>query len=116
MIQIKEFFDKATSTLTYVVWDPTTFDAVIIDPVLDYDQAASKVGEESVSAVASFADKNRLNVHYILDLFHDLLRHLSQDPFPELRYGRKMYSTMRTASLACIFLPCLALVKAFEKS
>ena len=85
MIQIKEFFDKATSTLTYVVWDPATFDAVIIDPVLDYDQAASKVGEESVSAVASFADKNRLNVHYILET-HAHADHLSGSQYLKVKY------------------------------
>ncbi len=41
MKKIKAFFDKDTWTLTYIVWDDETQDAIVIDPVLDYDQAAS---------------------------------------------------------------------------
>lgn len=76
MIQIKEFFDKATFTLTYVVWDPATRDSVIIDPVLDYDPAGSRVSEESVTAVVQFVEQNRLTPHYILET-HAHADHLS---------------------------------------
>ena len=34
---VQGFFEKNTSTLSYVVYDPETRDAVIIDPVLDFD-------------------------------------------------------------------------------
>jgi glyoxylase-like metal-dependent hydrolase (beta-lactamase superfamily II) len=34
---IRAFFDEATNTVSYVVADPTTKKAAIIDPVLDYD-------------------------------------------------------------------------------
>ena len=33
---IEPFFDPRTSTLTYVVFDRLTRDALVIDPVLDY--------------------------------------------------------------------------------
>ena len=33
-LNIQHFFDRSTSTLSYVVWDADTSDAVIIDPVL----------------------------------------------------------------------------------
>ncbi len=36
-MQVQHFFDPDTSTLTYVVFDPETLDAIVIDPVLDYD-------------------------------------------------------------------------------
>ena len=36
-LNIQHFFDTSTSTLSYVVWDADTSDAVIIDPVLDFD-------------------------------------------------------------------------------
>ena len=35
-MQIKAFYDEPTYTVTYVVWDEATKDAVVIDPVLDY--------------------------------------------------------------------------------
>ena len=34
---VKAFFDEATFTVSYVVSDPATQRAAIIDPVLDYD-------------------------------------------------------------------------------
>ena len=64
---VKEFFDKATWTLTYVVYDPSTKDAVIIDPVWDYDPAASTLTTESIENVLSFVKENGLEVHEILE-------------------------------------------------
>jgi len=76
MTQIKEFFDKDTWTLTYVVWDTNTHDAVVIDPVMDYDPAASKTSEESARAVIEFLRSKNLNLHYILET-HAHADHLS---------------------------------------
>lgn len=64
---VKEFFDKATWTLTYVVFDPSTKDAVIIDPVWDYDQASAKLSTTSVDQVLKFVEGQNLKVHYILE-------------------------------------------------
>lgn len=76
MKQIKEFFDKNTWTLTYVIWDDQTQDAVVIDPVLDYDPAASKTSEESANAVIQFLDSMNLKLHFILET-HAHADHLS---------------------------------------
>lgn len=64
---VKEFFDKATSTLTYVVYDAATKDAIILDPVWDYDPADSKMSSQSAEQVLDFVKKNDLSVHYILE-------------------------------------------------
>lgn len=64
---VKEFFDKATWTLTYVVYDAATKDALILDPVWDYDPAASKMSSQSAEQVLDFVKNNKLNVHYILE-------------------------------------------------
>lgn len=76
MTQIKEFFDKNTWTLTYVVWSEDTRDAVVIDPVLDYDPAASKTSEESAKAVIEFLRSKELKLHFILET-HAHADHLS---------------------------------------
>lgn len=65
--KVKEFFDQATWTLTYVAFDPSTRDAVILDPVWDYDQASSKMSTGSADKVLEYITSNRLNVHYILE-------------------------------------------------
>lgn len=64
---VKEFFDQATWTLTFVVFDEQTKDAVILDPVWDYDPAASKMSTESAEKVMQFVKDKSLNVHYILE-------------------------------------------------
>ena len=76
MLQVKEFFDKNTWTLTYVVWDEKTKDAIVIDPVMDYDPASSKTSEDSANVVIHFIQSKALNLHYILET-HAHADHLS---------------------------------------
>lgn len=76
MKQIKEFFDKNTWTLTYVLWDHETKDAIVIDPVMDYDSATSKTSEESAKAVIEFLRSKHLRLHFILET-HAHADHLS---------------------------------------
>ncbi|MGE3974691.1 MAG: MBL fold metallo-hydrolase [Bdellovibrionales bacterium] len=76
MTQIKEFFDKDTWTLTYVVWDEESKDAVVIDPLMDYDPAASKTSEESAKTVIEFIRSKELKLHFILET-HAHADHLS---------------------------------------
>jgi glyoxylase-like metal-dependent hydrolase (beta-lactamase superfamily II) len=64
---VKHFFDKDTWTLTYVVYDSQSRDAVVIDPVWDYDPAASKMSTQSADEVIEFVEKQGLKVHYILE-------------------------------------------------
>jgi len=85
-VKIRAFFDPATSTLTYVVHDPATRDAVVIDPVLDYDPAASQTSTASVEAVAAFIEAERLRLHYVLET-HAHADHLSGSQLLRRRFG-----------------------------
>jgi hypothetical protein len=53
---IHPFFDEPTNTVTYIVADPTTKQAAVSDPVLDYDPNAGAVDTRSVHSVVQFAD------------------------------------------------------------
>lgn len=75
-LSVKEFFDKATWTLTYVAYDEASKDAIIIDPVWDYEPGASKLSTTSAEAVLGFVEMNDLKVHYILET-HAHADHLS---------------------------------------
>jgi len=75
-MQIKTFFDTRTYTLTYIVFDEQTRDAVVIDPVLDYEPASSKTFTESVDEVIAFIGAEGLNLRYILET-HAHADHLS---------------------------------------
>jgi len=67
-MQIEAFADSGrTWTVTYVVYDPVSLDAVIIDPVLDLDTTPWRTSTDSVNRVLSFVREKRLQVHWILD-------------------------------------------------
>ena len=75
-MDIKAFYDPATFTLTYVVYDQSTKDAVIIDPVLDFDPASGRVSTASIEKIVEFVRISGLRVHYILET-HAHADHLS---------------------------------------
>ncbi|MBP9706837.1 MAG: MBL fold metallo-hydrolase [Oligoflexales bacterium] len=66
-MQIKTFFDPDTFTLTYVVFDSSTKDAVVIDPVLNFDPKSGAVTQRSNNELKDFIDRNSLKVHYLLE-------------------------------------------------
>lgn len=66
-MEIKTFYDTRTNTFTYVVFDSASKDAVVIDPVLDYEPVGSKIWTESVDEVIEYLKSNDLHLHYILE-------------------------------------------------
>ncbi|WP_431097666.1 MBL fold metallo-hydrolase [Polaromonas aquatica] len=70
------FFDAATGTVTYVVADPGTGCAAIIDPVLDYDFKSGCTGTASADRVLDYVRKQGLHVEWILET-HAHADHLS---------------------------------------
>ena len=69
-------FDETTNTATYVVSDPGTGRAAIIDPVLDIDMASGRTSTRSVDAIISHVRDNALDVDWILET-HVHADHLS---------------------------------------
>ena len=65
-----------TGTWTYVVADPPTGVAAIIDPVLDYDWRSGRTGTASADAVAAHCRDRGLQVRWILET-HAHADHLS---------------------------------------
>ena len=64
---IHPFFDEPTNTVTYIVADPTTMRAAVIDPVLDYDPSAGAVDTRSVHSVMQSADKQGYVIVWTLE-------------------------------------------------
>jgi len=74
--RVRSFFDHRTFTLTYVVWDAESRDAVLIDPVLDYEPVGSYTFTESIDEVLDFVRKEKLTLRYSLET-HAHADHLS---------------------------------------
>jgi glyoxylase-like metal-dependent hydrolase (beta-lactamase superfamily II) len=70
------FFDNATNAVTYLVWDAATREAVVIDPVLDFDPASARVDRRSVQTVLEAALSRDLRVAFVLET-HAHADHLS---------------------------------------
>lgn len=75
-MKVRAFFDSFTFTMTYVAYDPESRDAVVIDPVLDFDPLTWRTSRRSVSTVVDFVRENDLDVMWILDT-HAHADHLS---------------------------------------
>ena len=86
MIDVQTFYDPNTFTLTYVVSDPASKDAVVIDPVLDYDPLAVSVSTVSIDAVSAYIEKQGLNLKAVLET-HAHADHLSGAPNLKKRFG-----------------------------
>jgi glyoxylase-like metal-dependent hydrolase (beta-lactamase superfamily II) len=64
-LHVEPFFHAGTGTWTYVVHRGT--DAVVIDPVLDFDPKSGRIGTDSVRTVQDYIARNALKLHRILE-------------------------------------------------
>ncbi len=101
-MKIEAFYDQATYTLTYVVFDPKSRDAVVIDPVLDYDPLSSSTATKSLEAVESFLKKEQLRLHYVLET-HAHADHLSGSQYLKRRFDAKVGIGARIRDVQKVF-------------
>ncbi len=73
---IRAYFDEATSSVSYLVADPDTGTAAIIDPVLDFDLASGRLETHSADAILADAQGRGLTVAWLLET-HPHADHLS---------------------------------------
>lgn len=66
-VDIESFYDAASGTVTYVVSDPDSGEAAVIDPVLDFDTESGRVGHASVLKLVDFMRGKDLWLRWILE-------------------------------------------------
>jgi glyoxylase-like metal-dependent hydrolase (beta-lactamase superfamily II) len=88
-MKIEALFDARTFTLTYVVWDDETKDAVVIDPVLDYEPVGSFTYTESVDRVSEVVKREGLRLLYVLET-HAHADHLSGSQILKRRHDARV--------------------------
>ncbi len=86
---IQAFFDPKTWTVTYLVWDPATRRAAVIDPVLDYDFKSGHTGTEAADRVIACVAERALRVDWILET-HAHADHLSGAHYLQERLGGRI--------------------------
>ena len=101
---IRAFFDEPTNTVSYLVADPATKKAAIIDPVLDYDHDAGTVDTRSVEAMLKAADEAGYPVEWALET-HAHADHLSGAPYIKAKTGAKIGIGEHIKDVQRIFRP-----------
>lgn len=86
---IAGFFDEATNTISYVVHDPATREAAIIDSVLDYDAAAGRTSHGSANLMIEYISKNNLKVSWLIET-HAHADHISAAPYLQEKLGGQL--------------------------
>jgi glyoxylase-like metal-dependent hydrolase (beta-lactamase superfamily II) len=111
-MQIEPFFDPATWTLTYVVYDADARVAVVIDPVADFDPASGSVTHVRAAAVAAFLDERELDVPWVLET-HAHADHLSAMPWFKQRCGARSVVGARITEVQRVFREVFNLGESF---
>ncbi|MBA17456.1 MAG: MBL fold metallo-hydrolase [Sphingomonas sp.] len=86
---VNAFFDEATFTASYVVHDPATMRAAIVDSVLDYDPASGRTSHRSAEAIVAHVEALGMTVDWLLET-HAHADHLSAAPWLQQRLGGKL--------------------------
>ena len=102
--QIRAFFDEPTNTVSYLVWDPATKQAAVIDPVLDYDFRTGKANVTSADAILAEAKTLGVKIGQVLET-HAHADHLSGAPYIKLKTGASVSIGENIRDVQRIFRP-----------
>src|SRR5215470_18161971 len=86
---IQAFFDESTNTVSYLVADPVTRQAAVIDSVLDYDHKSGEVDTRSVEGILQSASEQGFAIVWALET-HAHADHLSAAPYVKAKTGAKI--------------------------
>lgn len=101
---IRAYFDKPTNTVSYLVHDPATREAAVIDPVLDYDHRTGKATTRSTDAILNAAATDGLSITWVLET-HAHADHLSGAPYIKIKTGAKVGIGEHIRQVQKIFRP-----------
>ena len=87
--EVNPFRHEATGTWSYVVADPRTRKAAIVDPVLDFDVKSGRSSTASADAISAFLRDQELTNLWILET-HAHADHLSAAPYLQAAVGGKI--------------------------
>ena len=86
---VQAFFDPATWTVSYVVYEQPGSAAAIVDSVLDYDPKSGRTRTTSADRLIAFVREQNLTVEWILET-HAHADHLSAAPYLKKQLGGKI--------------------------
>jgi glyoxylase-like metal-dependent hydrolase (beta-lactamase superfamily II) len=103
-VDIDAFFHEATNTVSYLVADPATRRAAIVDPVLDYDHRSGRASAHSADAILRAATQRALHIEWILET-HAHADHLSAAPYLRTKTAARVGIGEHIRDVQAIFRP-----------
>lgn len=104
---IEAFFDEPTNTVSYLVADPGSGSAAVIDPVLDYDAGTGTVDMRSAQRILARASERGWSIMLVLET-HAHADHLSAAPYFKAKTGAKIGIGEHIRDVQKIFRPMFA--------
>jgi len=101
---IDAFFDEPTFTVAYLVSDPASRRAAIVDPVLDYDHRAGRASTVSADRVLAKAAERGVQVDWVLET-HAHADHLTAAPHIKAKTGARVVIGEHIVEVQKIFKP-----------
>ena len=103
-VEVQAFFDPATSTTSYLVSDPVSGAAAIIDPVLDFEPKAGRLSTASADAILKAVERRGLCLKYVLET-HAHADHLSAADYIRGRTGAAIAIGAHIVEVQKAFIP-----------
>lgn len=100
--KIQAYFDEPTNTVSYLVADPSTRAAAIVDPVLDYDHGSGALSTRSAQRILADVKEAGLTLQWVLET-HAHADHLSAAPFFQRKTGARVVIGEHIAEVQRIF-------------
>jgi len=100
--EVKAFFDNDSNTVSYVVTDPATKNAAIIDSVMDFDYASGTISYDHADMIIEYATTQKLDVEWLIET-HVHADHLSAAPYIQQKLGGKLGISDRISEVQKVF-------------
>ncbi len=102
--RIRAFFDEATNTVSYLVWDPVRREGAVIDPVLDWDNRSGEADTRSADQLLEAAREEGVRITHVLET-HAHADHLTAAPYIKARTGAPIGIGAKITEVQKIFRP-----------
>jgi glyoxylase-like metal-dependent hydrolase (beta-lactamase superfamily II) len=106
-VSIRPFFDEATNTVSYLIFDPATRQGAVIDPVLDWDHRSGEADTRSADQLIETAQQEGVAIALILET-HAHADHLTAAPYIKQRCGGQIAIGEHIKDVQRIFRPVFA--------
>lgn len=99
---VHAFFEPQSFTYSYLVWDPLSKEAAIIDPVLDFDAASGATSTGFADQMIAMVKQHNLTVQWLLET-HVHADHLSAAPYLQQQLGGQIGIGSRITEVQQLF-------------